>query len=87
MYAPTTETEKQETRAGGGRKKNERGNDPAGGANVEYRICPYCGAALDPGERCDCRDREQLQEDIIITGSLEELAAQLEAEKREALQP
>ncbi len=21
-----------------------------------YRICPYCGASLDPDERCDCRD-------------------------------
>ncbi len=21
-----------------------------------YRICEECGAALDPGERCDCRD-------------------------------
>lgn len=20
-----------------------------------YRICPECGAALDPGEVCDCR--------------------------------
>lgn len=20
-----------------------------------YRTCPDCGAALDPGERCDCR--------------------------------
>lgn len=20
-----------------------------------YKICPYCGAALDPGERCDCK--------------------------------
>lgn len=19
-----------------------------------YRTCPHCGAALDPGERCDC---------------------------------
>lgn len=19
-----------------------------------YRTCDYCGAALDPGERCDC---------------------------------
>lgn len=21
-----------------------------------YRTCSYCGANLDPGERCDCRD-------------------------------
>lgn len=21
-----------------------------------YRTCPYCGAHLDPGERCDCRE-------------------------------
>lgn len=20
-----------------------------------YRTCDYCGAALDPGERCDCK--------------------------------
>lgn len=20
-----------------------------------YRVCPYCGAHLDPGEKCDCR--------------------------------
>lgn len=24
-----------------------------------YRICPLCGAALDPGERCDCRDQTE----------------------------
>lgn len=23
-----------------------------------YRPCPLCGAALDPGERCDCQDKE-----------------------------
>lgn len=22
------------------------------------RICPYCGAHLDPDERCDCRDEK-----------------------------
>ena len=21
---------------------------------AQYRTCPYCGANLDPGERCDC---------------------------------
>jgi hypothetical protein len=21
-----------------------------------YWTCPFCGANLDPGERCDCRD-------------------------------
>jgi hypothetical protein len=25
-----------------------------------YRTCPICGAALDPGERCDCQQKESL---------------------------
>lgn len=24
-----------------------------------YRLCPCCGAALDPGERCDCKDEKK----------------------------
>ena len=24
-----------------------------------YRICPDCGSSLDPGERCDCQDKEE----------------------------
>ena len=24
-----------------------------------YRTCPSCGAALDPGERCDCQSRTE----------------------------
>lgn len=23
-----------------------------------YRTCPYCGAHLDPGEVCDCQNKE-----------------------------
>ncbi len=26
---------------------------------AQYRVCPNCGAALDPGEVCDCRDHPQ----------------------------
>lgn len=26
-----------------------------------YRICEECGAALDPGERCDCRPAAPLR--------------------------
>lgn len=28
-----------------------------------YRICPDCGAYLDFGERCDCRDKEEAAPD------------------------
>ena len=24
-----------------------------------YRVCPYCGANLDPGEKCDCSGKEK----------------------------
>ena len=24
-----------------------------------YKICPDCGASLDPGEKCDCREEEK----------------------------
>lgn len=28
-----------------------------------YRTCPDCGAALDPGERCDCQDAKKEADD------------------------
>lgn len=24
-----------------------------------YMECPYCGSNLDPGEKCDCRDKKE----------------------------
>lgn len=24
-----------------------------------YKVCPNCGAYLDPGEPCDCKDRAE----------------------------
>ena len=24
-----------------------------------YKVCPYCGAHLDPGERCDCKEQQE----------------------------
>lgn len=24
-----------------------------------FRTCPFCGCALDPGERCDCQDEKR----------------------------
>ena len=27
--------------------------------NTYYNECPYCGSKLDPGEKCDCKDRRR----------------------------
>lgn len=29
---------------------------------MDRYICPYCGARLDPGERCDCEKAKTEQE-------------------------
>ena len=26
-----------------------------------YRVCPVCGAHLDPGEKCDCQEADELE--------------------------
>ena len=26
---------------------------------MQYKTCPHCGAHLDFGERCDCRDKKE----------------------------
>lgn len=28
-----------------------------------YKTCPFCGANLDPGEKCDCRDEQRKEEE------------------------
>lgn len=33
-----------------------------------YRICPICGANLDPGESCDCRDKKEAASPVCETG-------------------
>ncbi len=32
-----------------------------GGKELFEYICPECGARLDPGERCDCRDEREIE--------------------------
>ena len=37
-----------------------------------YRTCEYCGAHLDPGEHCDCREEGAATDDIYRTKKEEE---------------
>ena len=32
---------------------------------MKYRKCEYCGATLDFGERCECREAEAWAEEVI----------------------
>lgn len=34
-----------------------------------YRVCPYCAAHLDPGEKCDCREDEKAASSVTSTES------------------
>ena len=38
---------------------------------MQYRECPHCGAHLDPGEVCDCRQRG---DDAVKEKTMEDLA-------------
>lgn len=40
-----------------------------------YRTCPHCGAHLDSGERCDCREAKNTALDAtnIQDGSAEQI--------------
>lgn len=43
-----------------------------------YKTCPICGAALDPGERCDCNEYQN----AAARGNLRQLAADCRAKKK-----
>ena len=38
------------------------------GEKMGYKVCPYCGANLDPGERCDCRDEVATSQQENVRG-------------------
>lgn len=42
-----------------------------------YRICPHCGAALDPGEQCDCKENTVLDAPNIRDGGAEQESGKL----------
>lgn len=35
---------------------------------LRYTVCPYCGAHLDYGEKCDCRREAETQREETETG-------------------
>lgn len=30
-----------------------------------YKTCPDCGAALDPGEKCDCQSEKEREQELF----------------------
>ncbi len=52
-----------------------------------YRVCPSCGANLDPGEKCDCEKvrkekREKLEKIIRTNPYTGQLSFNFEGRKR-----
>lgn len=42
-----------------------------------FRPCPYCGANLDPGERCECMDKEERMDRLFASIFQEEENGQM----------
>ena len=42
-----------------------------------YRICPHCGAALDPGEHCDCKKKTAPEAANNRSGKVEQKSRKL----------
>lgn len=47
---------------------------------AQYTICPECGAALDPGEKCDCRLRvtKEMVGELLASDLKDEFAAAMD---------
>ena len=50
------------------RRTGLQGNQRKAGEKMGYKVCPYCGANLDPGERCDCRDEVATSQQENVRG-------------------
>lgn len=50
-----------------------------------YRTCPLCGAALDPGEPCDCAqertEMDQKLKDLYVIGEHNQFRIRFEEER------
>ena len=40
-------------------------------AEMYFRVCPHCGCALDPSERCDCQQERRSKEEMSKNGGNE----------------
>ena len=47
-----------------------------------YKICPYCNGNLDPGEKCDCRDKEKIYTEQFKTSSTGQMLLPFMKEER-----
>jgi len=43
-----------------------KGGDLCMSRNTYYWTCPYCGANLDPGEKCDCNEGKEEPPKILV---------------------
>ena len=49
-------------------------------AEMYFRVCPHCGCALDPSERCDCQQERRSKQEQ------EERRDKIQARMREVFQ-
>lgn len=50
--------------------------------STPYRVCPYCGSNLDPGECCDCQEKKLKAAEAETAESAGQLATSKEARGR-----